>query len=148
MKCAELLREQLEAELGRPIGKGLAEKHRSAGIVSGDLFVGDIAGTTALIVDDLISTGHTLLRAARSARAGGARRVMALVTHALFMPGSSEVLANPALDRVVVSDSVPPFRLEHPERNDKLILLPSAPLLAEAIRRLHEGRSLTDLSVF
>ena len=68
MKRAELLREALEAALLRPVGKGLAEKHRSAGVVSGDLFVGDVAGTTALIVDDLISTGNTLLRAARSAR--------------------------------------------------------------------------------
>jgi ribose-phosphate pyrophosphokinase len=148
MKRAELLREQLEATLERSIGKGLAEKHRSAGIVSGDLFVGKVSETTALIVDDLISTGHTLLRAARSARTAGARRVIALVTHGLFMSGSAEVLADPALDQVVVSDAVPPFRLEHPERNGKLALLPSAPLLAEAIRRLHEGRSLTDLIVF
>jgi ribose-phosphate pyrophosphokinase len=148
MKRAELLREQLETALGRPIGKGLAEKHRSAGIVSGDLFVGDVTGTTALIVDDLISTGGTLLRAARSARAAGTHRVIALVTHGLFMSGSAEVLADLALDQVVVSDAVPPFRLEHPERNNKLTLLQSASLLAEAIRRLHEGRSLTDLSVF
>src|SRR5664280_2703480 len=45
MKRAEMLREALEAALGRPVGKGLAEKHRSAGVVSGDLFVGDVAGT-------------------------------------------------------------------------------------------------------
>ncbi len=44
MKRAELLREALEAALLRPVGKGLAEKHRSAGVVSGDLFVGDVAG--------------------------------------------------------------------------------------------------------
>jgi ribose-phosphate pyrophosphokinase len=148
MKRAELLREALEAALGRPVGKGLAEKHRSAGIVSGDLFAGDISGTTALIIDDLISTGGTLLRTARSARAAGAKRVIALVTHGLFMPGSAEVLADPAFDGVVVSDAVPPFRLDHPEQNKKLTILPAAPLLAESIRRLHEGRNLTDLMVF
>lgn len=148
MKRAELLRETLEAALGRPIGKGLAEKHRSAGVVSGDLFVGDMAGSTALIVDDLISTGNTLLRAARSARAAGAQRVMALVTHGLFMRGSAEVVADPAIDRFVLTDAVPAFRLDHPEANKKLVILPSAPLLAETIRRLHEERSLTDLIVF
>ena len=148
MKRAELLRETLEAALGRPIGKGLAEKHRSAGVVSGDLFVGDMAGRTALIVDDLISTGNTLLRAACSARAAGAQRVMALVTHGLFMRGSAEVVADPAIDRFVLTDAVPAFRLDHPEANKKLVILPSAPLLAEAIRRLHEERSLTDLIVF
>ena len=148
MKRAELLRESLELALGRPVGKGLAEKHRSAGVVSGDLFVGEVDGATALIVDDLISTGGTLLRAANSARAAGARRVIALVTHGLFMPGSAAVLADPALDRIVVSDAVPPFRLDNAAQNQKLIILPAAPLLAEAIRRLHAEKSLTDLLVF
>ena len=148
MKRAELLREALEAALKRPVGKGLAEKYRSAGVVSGDLFVGDVAGATALIVDDLISTGGTLLRTARSARAAGAKRVIALVTHGLFMAGSAEVLTDPALDQLVITDAVPPFRLGSAAQTKKLTILPSAPLLAEAIRRLHEERSLTDLMVF
>jgi ribose-phosphate pyrophosphokinase len=148
MKRAELLREALEAALGRPVGKGLAEKHRSAGVVSGDLFVGDVAGTTALIVDDLISTGGTLLRAARAARQSGAKRVIALVTHGLFMPGSAEVIADPALDQLVVTDAVPAFRLESAAAKKKVTTLRAAPLLAETIRRLHEERSLTDLLVF
>ncbi len=148
MKRAELMRETLENALGQPVGKGLAEKHRSGGVVSGDLFVGEVAGTTALIVDDLISTGGTLLRTARSARAAGAKRVLALVTHGLFMPGAAEVLADPALDQIVVTDAVPPFRLDHPEKNKKLVVLPAAPLIAEAIKRLHEQRGLTDLIVF
>ncbi|HLA20330.1 MAG TPA: ribose-phosphate diphosphokinase, partial [Pseudolabrys sp.] len=147
MKRAELLREALEAALGRPVGKGLAEKYRSAGVVSGDLFVGDVAETTALIVDDLISTGNTLLRAARSARQAGAKRVIALVTHGLFMPGAADVIADPAIDQVVVTDAVPAFRLDRRVQS-KVVVLPAAPLLAETIRRLHEERSLTDLMVF
>ena len=147
MKRAELLRETLEHALGRPLGKGLAEKHRSAGVVSGDLFAGDVIGSTALIVDDLISTGGTLLRTARSARTAGAKRVLAFVTHGLFMTGAAEVLVDPALDQMVISNAVPPFRLE-PAQSKKLVILPAAPLLAEAIRRLHEERSLTDLIVF
>ena len=148
MKRAELLREALEAALGRPVGKALAEKHRSAGVVSGELFVGDVAGATALIVDDLISTGNTLLRAARSARKVGAKRVIALVTHGLFMQGAADVVADPAIDQLVVTDAVPAFRLVDPTENKKLAILPAAPLLAETIRRLHEERSLTDLMVF
>ena len=147
MKRAELLRETLEHALRRPLGKGLAEKHRSAGVVSGDLFAGDVIGSTALIVDDLISTGGTLLRTARSARTAGAKRVLAFVTHGLFMTGAAEVLVDPALDQVVISNAVPPFRLEQAQ-SKKLVILPAAPLLAEAIRRLHEERSLTDLIVF
>ena len=148
MKRAELLREALEAALGRPVGKGLAEKHRSAGIVSGELFSGDVTGATALIVDDLISTGGTLLRTAHSARAAGAKHVIALVTHGLFMPGSMDVVSDPAIDQIVVTDAVPPFRLDHPEQLAKLVILPSAPLLAETIRRLHEERDLADLMAF
>lgn len=148
MKRSELLRETLEAALGRPVGKGLAEKHRSAGVVSGELFVGDVTGATALIVDDLISTGNTLLRAARSARKAGAKRVIALVTHGLFMQGAADVVADPAIDQLVVTDAVPAFRLVDPMKNKKLAILPAAPLLAETIRRLHEERSLTDLQVF
>ena len=147
MKRAELLRAALETALGRPVGKGLAEKHRSAGVISGDLFVGNVEGTTALIVDDLMSTGNTLLRAARSARKAGAKRVIALVTHGLFMQGAADVIADPAINQVVVTDAVPAFRLDHPMTNKKLLILPAAPLLAETIRRLHEERSLNDLLV-
>jgi ribose-phosphate pyrophosphokinase len=147
-KRAELFRETLEAACGRPVAKAFADKHRSAGVVSGDLFVGDVAGRTALIVDDLISTGGTLLRAARAARKAGARRVMALVTHGLFMAGAAEVLGDPAIEKLVITDSVPPFRLGPGAAWDKIEILPTAPLLAEAIGRLHDGRALADLAVF
>jgi ribose-phosphate pyrophosphokinase len=147
-KRAELFREALDAALGRPVGKAFADKHRSAGVVSGDLFVGDVAGTTALVIDDLISTGGTLLRAARAARKAGARRVIALVTHGLFMPGAADVLADPSIDRLVVTDAVPAFRLPQTSVRDKVTVLPSAPLLATAIRRLHQGEALSDLFVF
>jgi ribose-phosphate pyrophosphokinase len=147
-KRAELLREALEAELGRPVAKAFADKHRSAGVVSGDLLVGDVAGTTALVVDDLISTGGTLLRAAGAARQAGARRVIALVTHGLFMAGAAEVLADPAIERLVITDAVPAFRLANGLICHKVDVLPVAPLLAETIRRLDQGRALDDLLVF
>jgi len=148
VKRAELFREALEAAIGKPGGKGFVDKHRSAGVVAGDLFVGDVDGATALIVDDLISTGGTLLRAARAARKAGARRAIALVTHGLFMPGAAEVIADPAIERIVMTDSVPSFRLDAKVQRNKIDLIPAAPLLADAIRRLHHGQALTDLMVF
>jgi ribose-phosphate pyrophosphokinase len=147
-KRAELFREALEASLQRPIGKAFADKHRSSGVVSGDLFVGDVSGASALIIDDLISTGGTLLRAARAARTAGASRALALVTHGLFMAGAAEVLADPAIDRLVITDAVPSFRLPPAAAGGKVDVLPIAPLLAEAIRRLQNGADLTNLLVF
>lgn len=147
VKRAELFREALEAALGRPVAKAFADKHRSAGVVSGDLLVGDVAGATVLVIDDLISTGNTLLRAASAARRAGARRAIALVTHGLFMSGAAQVLADPAIERLAVTDTVPPFRLP-PSAGDKIDRLPVASLIAEAIRRLCEQRSLSDLLVF
>ncbi len=148
VKRSELFRESLESACGFPIGKGFLDKHRSAGVVTGDIFSGDVVGTTALIIDDLISTGNTLLRAARAARKAGARRVVALVTHGLFMPGSAEVLADPAIDRLVVTDTVPPFRLDTDAFRGKIDFVSATGLVARAIRYIHEGRALDDLLVF
>ncbi len=64
------------------------------------------------------------------------------------MPASSDVLADKAIDQIVITDAVPPFRLDQAEQNKKLVVLPAAPLLSEAIRRLHDERSLTDLMVY
>ena len=148
MKRAELFRKALETATGRPVGKGMVEKHRSSGVVTGDLFVGEVGGCTALIVDDIVSSGGTLVRAAHAVRAAGARRAVALATHGLFMPGAERRLSDTVLDRIVVADAVPPFRLAEGPARDKLELLPVAPLVAEAIRRLHLERPLSDLMAF
>jgi ribose-phosphate pyrophosphokinase len=147
-KRADIFHDALESALGRNVGKAFAEKRRSAGVVSGELFVGDVAGATALIIDDLISTGGTLARAARAARREGAKRVIALVTHGLFMPGAEAAILDPAIERLAVTDSVPAFRLTNAAARAKVDTLKVAPLLAEAIRRMHAGETLSDLLVF
>src|SRR6185312_9672736 len=121
--------------------------YRSTGVISGDLFAGDVAGASAIIVDDLISTGGTLLRTAYSLRKAGATHVIALVTHGLFMEGAAAMLADPAIEQVVLTDSIPPFRLSESVRAE-LVTLPLAGLLAETIRRLHDDRDLSDLMAF
>jgi ribose-phosphate pyrophosphokinase len=147
VKRAEQFREALEAALGQPVAKAFADKHRSAGVVTGDLLVGEVAGTTALVVDDLVSTGGTLVRAARAARRAGARRVIAMAAHGLFMAGASEALADLAIEKVIVTDVVPPFRLRGAAVAGKIEVLPTARLFAEAIARLRQGRALSDLLV-
>src|SRR3974377_17410 len=73
-KRADLFREALQAALRRPVGKGFADKRRSEGVVSGDLFVGEVEGATALVIDDLISTGGPLGGARPSPRGRGGKR--------------------------------------------------------------------------
>jgi ribose-phosphate pyrophosphokinase len=147
VKRAELFREALEAATGGPISKGFVDKRRSAGVVSGELFAGEASGATALIVDDLVSTGGTLARAARAVRAAGAVRVIALAAHGLFMAGAAEALADEAIDQLIVTDAVPPFRLTDAKARAKVTILPCAPLFAETIARITAGRDLNDLLV-
>lgn len=145
VKRAERFRTALAGKLERPVTMGFMEKRRALGIVSGDIFVGEVRGRTAIILDDLISTGTTMLRAAKACCAAGAVRVYAAATHGLFVGEAARVIADPALDGIVVTDSVPPFRLAPDLVRDRLTILDAAPLFAEAIRRIQDGGSLVDL---
>jgi ribose-phosphate pyrophosphokinase len=144
-KRAEALRATLGRLLGRPVASAFAEKYRARGEVTGELLVGDVKGRVALIVDDLISTGGTILRAARACRDAGATAVHAIATHGLFMGGAPEMFAEPALAQVIVTNSVPPLNVDRAKLGAKLTVLDVAPLFAEAIRRSHTGGSLVEL---
>lgn len=75
VKRAQLFREALEALLGREVGFALMEKRRSAGKVTGNLLAGDVRGARVLVIDDMIASGGTMVRAAEALRATGARDV-------------------------------------------------------------------------
>jgi len=145
VKRAQLFREMLESGLGRPVQFAFVEKRRSAGVVSGDRLVGEIKGATVLVVDDMISSGGTMLRAAEALLDQGAREVIALAGHGLFTGAAAEVLARPEIARWLVSDTVPPFRLPSGLAGRRLEIVTAAPLFASAIRRLHEDGSLVEL---
>lgn len=145
VKRAEVFRQALGHALGRPVTAAFMEKSRSEGVVSGAAVVGDVGGKTALIIDDLISTGTTLARAAAACKALGAKRVYAAASHGVFVGAAGKVLTDPALDRVLVTDTIPPLRLPPALLGSRVEVLASAPLFAEAIRRLHSGGSLVEL---
>jgi ribose-phosphate pyrophosphokinase len=145
VKRAQLFREMLENVIARPAGAAFMEKRRSAGVVSGTLLVGEVAGATAIVVDDMVASGGTLQRAAEALLERGARRVLAVAGHGLFVGGAAEVLERPEIDRWLVTDTIPPFRLPPDLAARRLEVVSAAPLFAEAIRRLHENGSLVEL---
>ena len=145
IKRAERFRQRLGAALGRPVAAAFAEKHRSEDVVSGDLLVGPVEGRCAIVIDDLIGSGTTIARTARACRDRGATAVYAAATHGLFVGDAPRLLADDALQGLVVTDSVPPVRLGAGKARDKLVVLPATRLFAQAIRRMHDGGSVAEL---
>jgi ribose-phosphate pyrophosphokinase len=144
-KRAELLRRELEHRTGREVGKALVDKHRSAGIVSGTLFSGVVTGATAIIVDDLISSGGTLTRAAEACRAHGAGKIVAAAAHGLFTGGAGTLFTVAGPDEVIVSDTVPLPQGLAPGAADKITILPVSELVADVVERMHRGDAVSDL---
>ena len=139
VKRAQLWRESLQQRLARPVGFAMLDKRRSAGVVSSDRIVaGDVADASVLLLDDLIASGETMLRAALALRAAGATEVSVFAAHGLFIAPAATALADPAIARVVVSDSVPAFRLPADSAvRAKLQVVSAAPLFAQAISECH-----------
>ena len=128
---------QLLAVAGIDAGSALAEKYRSGGVLTGSLLVGELEGRTALVFDDLVASGETLLRTARACREKGAIRVLAVATHGVFSGDAASALGDPAIDGIYVTDSVAAGRLVGSPAAAKVSVLPCAQLFADAIRALH-----------
>ncbi|TRD12754.1 ribose-phosphate pyrophosphokinase [Erythrobacter insulae] len=143
-KRAELLRHELEAILGRGVGKSIMDKHRSKGIVSGTLFAGDLTGSTAIIVDDLISSGTTILRACKASRAAGANKVIAIAGHAMFT-ADSPLWGDDAPDAVIVTDTIPLAIDLSKEARRRVQVIETAPLVASVVERLQSGEPISEL---
>lgn len=136
VKRAQLWREALEARLARPVGFAMVDKRRSAGVVSSfSLVAGEVQGAVVLLLDDLVASGETMRRAALALREAGAIKVIACAAHGLFTGAAAQVLADASIDEVVVTDSVPSFRLPSAAvLRGKLRVASAAPLFAQAIR--------------
>jgi ribose-phosphate pyrophosphokinase len=148
VKRAQLFREMLTARLGRDVGLAFMEKRRSGGEVGGSHLVGEVEGGTAVIIDDMIASGGTMVRAAHALKEQGAEKVFAVAAHGLFTAGADKARADPAIDRWIVTDTVAP-RTDIPRlAAGSVEIVSAAPLFAEAIRRLHENGSLTELLHF
>ena len=111
-------------------------------VVSEQRVVGDVDGMDAVVVDDLISTGGTLVGVSHALRAEGATSVRVLATHGVLAGDAVDKLVDSPIEEIVITDSIP---LPPAKQNPKIKILSIAPLLAEAILRVHEDRSVSEL---
>lgn len=104
--------------------------------------VGDVDGKTAIIVDDMISTGGTLVLAAESLKERGAEHIHAAATHGIFAADALSLIDRSPIERVFVTDTIP---LPADGPSGKITTITVAPLLAEAIMRIHKDLSISAL---
>jgi len=104
--------------------------------------IGPVDGRVCLIVDDIIDTGRTIVKAAEALKANGATGVVVAATHAVFSPPAIELLQNECIDSVVVTDTLP---IPQEKRWDRLTVLPIAPLIARAIHEVFDDGSVTSM---
>ena len=127
------------------IGAGLAiiAKQRPEADVAEVLeMVGEVEGKTAIVVDDMISTGGTLVEAARALKERGARAVYACATHGIFAADALRVMDNSVLVETVITNTIPP---PADSKRTRTRVLSVAALFAESIMRIHKDLSLSAL---
>jgi len=106
-----------------------------------ELLVGDVKGKIAIMVDDMIDSGHTLSLAARTLHEAGAKSVHALVSHGLLSGSNLAELNSLPMEHLVVTNSIP--QKAHHDAMSKLVTIDVSPTIAESIRRTHNGESIS-----
>ncbi|MGI5839252.1 MAG: ribose-phosphate diphosphokinase [bacterium] len=104
--------------------------------------VGKVAGKNIIIVDDIIDTAGTLTLGAQALKERGAQQIFACCTHPVLSGPAMERLAMSCIDEVVVANTIP---VSNTAKSDKIIVLSIAPLLADAIKRIHADQSVSEL---
>jgi ribose-phosphate pyrophosphokinase len=123
--------EGLSQALGREnIVKITKDRDLHTGEIGNSNIEGEVEGKTAIMVDDIISTGNTLAKAAETLKDSGAEKVYAYVTHAVFAQGAKEILESSEIEKVIVTDTI---EIAEKDRFDRLQVLPVGKAFAEAI---------------
>jgi ribose-phosphate pyrophosphokinase len=126
-------------------GLAIVDKRRDSPNVSVFMhLIGDVKDRNCLIIDDMIDTAGTLVQAADALRREGARRILACGVHPVLSgPAMARIAAAP-LEQVIVTNSIP---LGPEKLSPKITILSVAPLLAQAIRRIHDEESVSTLFI-
>ncbi|KAF8936070.1 phosphoribosyltransferase-like protein [Dissophora ornata] len=107
------------------------------------MLVGDVTGKTCILVDDIADTSFTITKAAKVLQLNGAKKIYAIITHAIMSGDAVIRIQNSCIDQVIVSNSIP--QEEHLAGCSKMKVFNVAPIFAEAIRRIHNGESVSML---
>jgi ribose-phosphate pyrophosphokinase len=126
-------------------GLAIIDKRREGTNVSVFMhLIGEVKGKDVVVIDDMIDTGGTLLQAVDALKREGARRILACGVHPVLSGPAIARIEGSALEEVIVTNSIP---VGPEKRNKKITVLTVAPLLAEAIRRIHAEESVSGLFV-
>jgi ribose-phosphate pyrophosphokinase len=126
-------------------GLAIIDKRRDGPNVAVFMYlIGDVKDKDVVVIDDMIDTAGTLIQAVEAVRREGARRVLACGVHAVLSGPAINRIAGSDLEELVITNSVP---LPPEKRLPKIHVLSVAPLLAEAIRRIHGEESVSNLFV-
>jgi ribose-phosphate pyrophosphokinase len=130
---------------GIDAGLAMIVKQRAgAGAIEKMNLVGDVAGSDVIIVDDICDTAGTLVQAAKELSRAGARRVFACISHPVLSGPALERVSSSCITELVVTDTIPAKENLPPN----IIQISVAPLVAEAIQRIHNGESISHLFTY
>ncbi len=137
---ARALAKRLECDLA------IIDKRRQKANVSEVMhLIGDVAGRTCVIMDDIVDTAGTLCKAAAALKERGAKRVIAYCTHPVLSGPAVSRISEPALDELIVTDTIP--LREDAKNSPKIRQLSVADVLAETIRRISNEDSVSSLFI-
>ncbi len=105
--------------------------------------IGEVKGKTAILLDDIVDTADTLCKDAEALKSFGAKKILAATTHGVLSGPAIERLNKAPIEELMISNSIPLKGRSSP----KITVLSVAPLLAEAIKRIHEDQSVSQLFV-
>jgi ribose-phosphate pyrophosphokinase len=105
--------------------------------------IGDVSGRHCILIDDIVDSGGTLCNAAEALLEGGAKSVAAYITHGVLSGGAVARINGSSLKELVITDSIRPT--EAAAASDRIRVLPIAPLVGEAIRRIADESSVSSL---
>lgn len=123
----------------------MQQSNSNSKYVQTTMLVGDVRNKVCIIVDDLVDTSYTITRAAKLLKDQGASKVYVLITHGIFSGDALSRIRQSAIDKLIVSNTVPQHETIAYLGKDKVDIMDVSRIFAEAIRRVHNGESISML---